>query len=206
MDLQKIAEELKRAHGCHTVILYGSRARDEHSDTSDFDVLGVRESGERVRDARVLEDEYLDAFIYPEKDLETLEPDLIRLRDAKVLAQKGDYGTRLIARARALFEAGPKALSEAELKLTRGWIAKTLARIARGGPEDVEANYRRVWLLYQLLEDYFRLRGQWYLGPKESLEWLRRNDPVAYRLFEQALAPDAARGALRRLAERVLDE
>ncbi|MBI3542456.1 MAG: nucleotidyltransferase domain-containing protein [Deltaproteobacteria bacterium] len=204
--LRLIADELLKKHGCHTVVLYGSRALDAHESTSDFDVAGVREAGEPARDARPFEGEYLDAFIYPEKALETLEPEMIRLRAGRVLVEKDGYGTRLIERARKLFDAGPKPLSEAEASLIRSWVAKTLARISRGGPEDVEANYRRVWLLFQLLEDHFKLRGQWYLGPRESFEWLRRNDPATYRAFEQALAPEAARGSLRVLAARVLGE
>ena len=38
---------------------------------------------------------------------------------------------------------------------------------------DLEGNFRRVWLLYALLEDYFALRGMWYEGPKAALKWLR---------------------------------
>jgi predicted nucleotidyltransferase len=201
---ESIIEELKTRHGCHTIILYGSRARDEHNDSSDYDVLGVRPAGEREHDAREFEGGYLDAFIYSEPALATLEPDMIRLRSGRVLLEKNGSGRQLIARANELFAAGPKPLPEQEARALRAWVVKTLSRISRGGPEDVEANYRRVWLLHDLLELYFKLRTQWYLGPKEALLWLRQNDPAAYAAFEAALRTDASRGALRVLADRVL--
>ncbi len=202
--LKAIVQELRTAYGCHTILLYGSRARAEQDSGSDYDVAGIREAGEVIHDARLFQGGYLDAFIYSEKDLEPLKPEMIRLRSAVILVEKGDDGTRLIARAAELFKAGPKPLREDEATALRAWIGKMLVRISRGGPEDVEANYRRVWLLHDLLEIYFKLRGTWYLGPKESLAWLRSNDAATYRAFENALAPDSSRGAIRILAERVL--
>lgn len=78
-----------------------------------------------------------------------------------------------------------------------------LERIARG---DVTANYRRVSFLAELLDDYFKLRTLWYLGPKESLAWLEAHDERAYRAFEEALLPGAPLDAIARLAAIVVDE
>jgi hypothetical protein len=54
----------------------------------------------------------------------------------------------------------------------RVWYAKMLVRIARG---DLESKYRRVELLFQALENYFKLRGLWYRGPKAGLPWFFTN-------------------------------
>lgn len=205
MPIKSIIDELVTRHRCHTVILYGSRARDEHTDASDYDLLGIREGAGRDRDAREFQGAYLDAFIYGEDELKgELEPDLIRLRHGKALIEKDVQGQALIARAQALFDAGPKRLSRSEAEALRHWVRKMFVRISRGGPEDIEANFRRVWLLHDLLEIYFKLRGQWYLGPKESFAWLERNDLATHDLFELALSPDASRGSLRILAEHVI--
>ncbi|MBI3554870.1 MAG: nucleotidyltransferase domain-containing protein [Deltaproteobacteria bacterium] len=205
---QAIVEELRAAYVCHTVILYGSRARGKQDAGSDYDVAGIRESGEPgvLHDARQFNGIFLDAFIYRESSLVTLTPDMIRLRAGVVLVEKGDFGKRLIARANELFKAGPEPLPATELNSLRTWIGKMLGRISRGGPEDVEANFRRTWLLHDLLELYFKLRGTWYLGPRESFAWLRANDPASYKAFENALVPEASRGAVRILADRVLGQ
>jgi hypothetical protein len=65
--LEVISEDLRAQHGCHTVILYGSRARGDATATSDYDVLGVKESGDSFRDARLWNGVYLDIFIHPSK-------------------------------------------------------------------------------------------------------------------------------------------
>jgi hypothetical protein len=71
------------------------------------------------------------------------------------------------------------------------------ARLGRG---DVEGNFRRVWLLTALLEDYFHLRGLWFEGPKRAFLWLAEHDPVAHAAFERALVPGAPREAIAALA------
>lgn len=50
--LQFIVDELISLHHCHTIILYGSRARGDFTVTSDYDVAGIREKGDKQRIAR----------------------------------------------------------------------------------------------------------------------------------------------------------
>ena len=69
---------------------------------------------------------------------------------------------------------------------------------------DMEADFRRVWLLTALLEDYFQLRGRWYEGPKLAFKWLRENDPKVHRLFGRALKQPTNRAALKALVEGVI--
>lgn len=44
--LNSIVSLLKKKYRCHTIILYGSRARGLATPTSDYDVFGVRRSGD----------------------------------------------------------------------------------------------------------------------------------------------------------------
>jgi hypothetical protein len=62
---------------------------------------------------------------------------------------------------------------------------------AAGGPDDIEAHYRRAWLLTQILEDYLHLRDRWYCGPKETPLWLKAEEPDLYTMFAEALTPTA---------------
>ena len=66
-------------------------------------------------------------------------------------------------------------------------------RMRRG---DIEGDFRRVWLLTALLEDYFVLRGMWYQGPKKSFQWLQASDIPTYQAFAEALKPNASFGAI----------
>ena len=203
---QKIAEIKKiltDEHGCHTVILYGSHARGDARPTSDYDLLGIRENGEVIRDARVWNDVYLDLFIYPESKIATPDETMIHMRDGRVLVEKNFMGTHLLKQLSGIFKAGPKKLPVDEIQARKVWARKMLDRAK---DEDIEANYRRLWLLTALVEDYFRIRGLWYLGSKESFRWLQENDPKTYSCLDVALKSADDLKAIQRLVERVIHD
>ncbi len=186
-----LAQELAARHGCHTVILYGSRARGDAREESDWDLLGVRAEGPSVRDARRTAHGWLDAFVYPESELlaEPVSPLFFRVEGARVLVQQDGFGDRLIARVEARLQEGPAPLPPDELEARRLWADKMLER-ARVG--DAEGNYRRHWLLTQLLEDHFAHRQRWYRGPKAALAELRRDEPELHARYSAALEPGAS--------------
>jgi predicted nucleotidyltransferase len=67
----KLMRELVENHHCHTVILYGSRARGDFNENSDVDVLGIRDSGDAYRIGRPWNGYLLDVFVYAEENLPT---------------------------------------------------------------------------------------------------------------------------------------
>ena len=92
------------------------------------------------------------------------------------------------------------ALADDEIEARKNWAMKMLDRAARGG---IEENYRRVWLLTTLLENYFLLRSRRYPGPNEAFTILRRSDPEVHALFDKALESDAEHATLVALVERI---
>jgi predicted nucleotidyltransferase len=200
--LAQAVEELCNRHHCHTVILYGSRARGDFTPESDYDLLGIRDSGGKIRDARWVDNHYLDAFVYPEKDIVGKPTEFLRILDGKVLVETRSLGAQLLAEVKACYELGPKLIPPDEEQTLRAWIPKMLARAER---EDTEGHYRRHWLLFQLLEDYFALRGQWYLGPKLALQHLHTHEPAIYSAYQSALHPAASLQDLKNLAACVLN-
>ncbi len=200
-SLDEIRHTLVDGHGCHTVILYGSRARGDSDKSSDWDVLGVRPAGEASRAARDLHGAWLDAFVYPESHFATLDEGSLRFLGGKLLVDTRGYGAKLVERIRVFEAKGPKALEETAEESLRVWYGKMLERIARG---DLEASYRRTWLLFEALESYFRLRRHWYRGPKQSFAFLAKNDPEAHEAFARALAPSASFEDLSALVQCVL--
>jgi hypothetical protein len=198
--LDQAVYELTVKHGCHTVILYGSRSRGDFTDESDYDLAGFRDSGPGLRDARLLNGKYLDAFIYPHAETEGHEKNFLHLRNGTVLTEQKEYGTNLLERIEQVFKAGPSVLSEDEKAALRVWIRKMLKRSTQG---DVEGDHRRAWLQFELLQIYFQLRNLWYLGSKESLDWISRHDPAAFEAFKKALKPGATHSDLENLARAV---
>jgi hypothetical protein len=199
--IDEIVHTLVEVHGCHAVILYGSRARGTATESSDWDVLGIRKTGASQRVARDFRGAWLDAFVQPESHFATLDPESLKLLGGRVVMDKRGFGAALMKRVAAFEAKGPEPLRQDEDEVIRVWYSKTLARVAR---DDLEARHRRVWMLFQSLEDYFKLRRRWYRGPKESFPWLAEHDPETHEAFARALEPSATLDDLRLLVERVL--
>jgi hypothetical protein len=178
---------LKDKFGCRTAILYGSRARGDWDAASDIDVLAFAEGGEAGHVAHRWGDLFLDLFVYPPG---TAPDDAwLRLHGGRVLFQHDAEGEATLAAVAAIYDAGPAPIDAAEAQTQRLWLEKMLARAEKGDPE---GDYRRHWLLKDMLEIYFALRGKWYLGPKRSLALIEREAPAHYEAFCKALKPTAS--------------
>ena len=201
--LEAIVGELVTSHGAHTIVLYGSRADGSAGPGSDYDIAAFAAIDRTVRITRQEGDVFLDVFVYPETQLESSSADFLKLAGGRVLCERDDAGRRLVSRSERLLEEGPDPLPPDERSALRDWARKMLVRMQRG---DAEGDYRRVWLLTELLPDYFQLRGLWYRGPKKAFAWLAGHDPAVHGAFVAALAPGASDEVIAGLVERVLDE
>ena len=199
-NLHLIIEDLRKKQGCHTAILYGSRARGDETLASDYDILGIRDSGDVVRDARLLNGFYLDIFIYSESKILSPDETMLHMRGGRILFQKAELATTFLSRLDEIHSAGPKKHPPDEVEARRVWSKKMLDRAKIG---NIEGNFRRAWLVTALLEDHFALRGEWYRGPKESLKWLQSNRPQLYKCFELALKPGASLSVIEELVVEV---
>ncbi len=192
--IQRGALNIADAHGCHTVILYGSRARGDATEGSDVDLVCIREDGPALRDARLVDGLYFDAFIYPEGALAPPEPSMLRVLPGVVLRERDGFAQDLLTRLKEIRDRGPAPLAEDERTARVLWAHKMIERIrGKAGPD---ADYRRMSLLTTSLEDYFALRGAWFRGSKAAFAWLLDHDPAAHAIFERAMRPGAGDAAI----------
>jgi len=199
--IEREALRIAEAHGCHTTILYGSRARGDATAESDVDLISFRESGAALRDARLVEGLFFDAFVYPESAVKTPDPSLLRVLPGVVLRERDGFGTALLRRLQEVLDRGPEPLPEDERAARIVWAHKMVARIrGKTGPD---TDYRRMSLLLSSLEDYFALRGIWFRGSKEAFAWLRTHDAGAHAVFERAMRPGATDRAIADLVALV---
>ena len=199
--LARLCAELQAQHQAHTILLYGSRANGSEGPGSDYDIAAFAPVARTVHDARLVDGEYLDAFIYPEAVLETPHEEHLRLLGSVVVLQRGTLATDFLTKLQSLHDQGPPPLANDEVETRIAWAWKMLERTRRG---DVEGDFRRVWLLTTLLEDYFQLRGAWYRGPKRALQWLALNDAATYSAFCDALRPEVTHACIEDLVARVV--
>lgn len=200
--LEAAVNELIQKYKCHTVVLYGSRARGDETPKSDYDLMGVRKSGKKFRFAEKRDGKYLDVFIYLEKDLKKVDESHLYMKHAIVLFERNNYGTQFLKKLGQALKKKYKPLPADELQTKKVWAYKMLERIEVG---DIEAKYRRSWLHEALLYDYFYLRKERFWGSKQSFDWLKKNDSDTYTLFGQVLDNPQDLKVLRQLVDRVTD-
>lgn len=198
--LLKLIEELIEKHRCHTVILYGSRARGDATSSSDYDLLGIKKTGEKYRLAEKRKGVYLDIFISPEKEFRKVGEEHLYMKGAKLLYQRGEFGVNFLKKLKKATQKKYQPLSANERKLRQVWLHKMYDRIRQG---DIEGNYRRSWLHEALLSEYFNIRKKRYWGSKESFHWLMQNDLATYKLFDRVLKNPFDMKLLKKLVERV---
>lgn len=198
--LNSIVRELIRKHRCHTVVLYGSRARGLTTPTSDYDVIGVRRGGEKLRIAKKRSGFYWDVFIYPEKELGKLGEAHFAWKGARILHEEGRFGTLLLRRIARLLKTPYKPKPRYEIEVTRVWAQKELERCRMG---DTQGLFRRAEFQAALIEHYFFMRQKRFLGPKAGFAWLKENDPVTLRQIHRALQHPTNLPYLRAAASRV---
>ncbi len=190
--------EMIEKHHCHTIILYGSRARGDFTSTSDYDLAGFRSDPTELRIARIENGHYLDGFIYSDIVSDEKLERFLKLHGGVALKEKEGFGTHLLKNVSNLHSQGPLKLPDHELEAQKIWVLKTLDRAKRG---DLEGNFRRVWLLHEFLAYLFESSGRWYRGPKEAFMELKTLSPILYQCYEQALLPSATLESLEELIQ-----
>lgn len=198
--LQAAVNELLKKYRCHTVLLYGSRARGDATEKSDYDLMGVRKVGKKVRLAEKRIGKYLDVFIYSEKDLKKVGEEHLYMNQAQVLIERDNFGSKFLKKLKSVAKKPYQSLPADEIKARCVWAYKMLERIEVG---DIEANYRRSWLQEALLVDYFAIRKKRFSGSKESFAWLKLNDLQTYKIFEKVLQSPTDLRLLKKLVECV---
>lgn len=200
--IDRIIKYILDNHQCHTIILYGSHARGESTPTSDYDIIAIRNNGEFERDCSLFENSYLDIFIYPDNAIEDIDRSFIQAKDGIVLCQKDHVGDQLLDKIKSLFQQGPPKTPDWEKQEIVAWLQKMFVRANDG---DIEGNFRRHWLLHDILECYFKLRDDWYFGPKESFARLKDQDQKTYLGFDNALKPNASLNEIENLIKVVIN-
>jgi hypothetical protein len=190
--LGRVVGELTRVHGCHTVILFGSRARGDGDAGSDVDLFCV---GEDVVDGplpRTIDGFDFDIWRADERSVEADLDEYLKIEDGMPLVQRARYGDALLGRIKQRVSAGPPSLSANERAQRLGWLSRMTARSDR---DDDEARYRLIWLISELPRIRLELADRYWLGAKRSLVLLADLDPDFLALYRSALDKPTADSA-----------
>ena len=195
-SITKLAvKEVVEKYSPHTVVVYGSRARGDSTIESDIDIACFCDSINTFEDIRQFNGVCLDASVYPTEAMRDTNR-FLKFDKALCAVDELGFGKKLLQRVRVRVQDGPVPLDQRDKLSIVELRLKSLKRASKG---DIEGNYKRSWLQFSLLETYFLLRGMWYLGPKQSLIWLMKNDQAAYALFDDVYQSPQNYDALKKL-------
>ncbi|USE37164.1 nucleotidyltransferase domain-containing protein [Endozoicomonas sp. SCSIO W0465] len=194
-------EELKEKYEPHTIILYGSHARGEATETSDIDIACFWDRPNEHKEARLFQGVFLDVWVYPTAFLDSIPEEALRFSDGKVIHDTRGLGIDYLAKVKQKLADGKPPMSDDDRAHLHQWVMKMLER---AHDKDLDGNYRRTWLQHDLLEIYFDMRGLWYLGSKKSFNYLQQHDPTVFRLFEQTYRDPLNLDLLSSLARQVV--
>lgn len=201
-EQSQLIEYLVETHKCHTIILYGSFARGDATESSDVDILGIRDHSEPYRIGKPWNGRFLDAWIYDPQNLP--EPGrLSHLLGGVVLKEHHNCAAKLLSDIAKADEKPETPKPYWEREQLSNWLHKMHVRAECG---DIEGHYRRSWLLTDLLPLWFSFSNRRYYGSKRAFEWLQVHEPGVYRLFKDALAPNASMLEIQHLVAAVRKE
>jgi uncharacterized protein len=204
VDWQAVAAEVMRRHGAHTVLLYGSRAREEATPTSDVDLIALRESGGAARDVSPWRGLAFDVHVQDDADVEKLVTERApALAHARVLVERGGAGQAIVTRVRARLAEPPPAMGKDEWAALWAWGSKMHGRLR--DPDPTFAAYRRAEVLRETLPAWAEVRRRWYVGAKPTLRRIRDEDPAFHAAYVAAARPGASLAEFDRLLDLVFD-
>lgn len=178
-----IVEYLENTYKPTSIFIYGSYSDGRDDPTSDFDSLIIVDEKNKTHDNSIINGVLLDCFIYTKDEIDNKDIDLfLPLYDALIIKDDG-MGKKLKDRVRSFLDSNSET-SEEEKNFLRSWIKKSIQRIQKN---DDEGNFRAIFLLYDSLECYFKLKNMIYFGSKKSIAFLKEEDTEAYELFSKAL-------------------
>jgi len=200
--LPEIVQHVREKYGTSTVILYGSRARGEASEKSDYDIIGLLNSGEAQESPEVFKGARLEISLYSQSVKEEMAADLpfsFFWEEGAILHQSHHEGEQFIEDVKKAFYNNKNESRQTNKNIIR-LLAINLNRAQEN--ETREHFYRHRFLMLSLVE-YFPIRNLTYKGPRKSLEWLRKNDPLTYTAFSKAMAPQASFDDLQMLLKQI---
>ena len=195
------------------VLLFGSRARGEETESSDIDAVAFVEGpvpsrwSEGVRCSTSAGDLDLDvrsiALVHDERSLE----ERFYWHPARLLWDRDGLAAPWLERLAERVKSGPSPLPPEEWGRREAWFTRMLRRIASHGHDLPLASYQRAWLLTELLQSVLPRRGHWTRGARATLDWIRDHEPDHYRLWVQALGDGPIpHEVLKELVETALEK
>lgn len=208
---EKIVEYLKEKYTPKAFILVGSRAADEATEYSDWDIVlyvGTNiDSTSELFKGQFLDIEFIKLPVSDDHILQTsFAPD----SRMKILIDTPDgIAQRIVEQTHGRIKQGPKKLTDEEYSKRKKKLYRLLQKcMAR--PDDEGYVFIYIGAVHEFaLRYYFELRQEWSKPAYKALAHLREHDPDTYELFESIQGKTDSREKIKagkKLYEKLFNE
>ena len=204
----EIVEYLIAKWSPEVILLGGSRAANEETPSSDWDLYLIGNYSAKDCVPEQFAGHHLDVEVRPRSDV---PGDVFRLfygpiRSLKVLLDSSDHlGKRIVEQTRVAYERGPDPKSPEILDLDRSEMARIATKILSHSA-DPEACFTNLGLFHRMaVQFWFEKRRRWPLPPRRGLPIIRAEDPDFAKLLRQ-LTDDAPIEAKLKNCTRIQQE
>ena len=158
-------EYLVNTYHPRSLLVYGSFARGDWDEYSDFDCMIIVDEKSVKHDDTVIEGVQLDCFVFTAEETAEEDPEpFLPAYDAEILIDDG-IGEQLQERVRR-YVREHETIDADEKAFIISWIRKTMKRMQK---DDDEGNYRAIAFLWESLTDYCLLRDLFYFGSNNTV-------------------------------------
>jgi predicted nucleotidyltransferase len=197
---QDLVVHLQSAFELHSVIVYGSVARGNATETSDIDIVCFVRGAARYPKAYLWNGRLLDLWIHPVEDASSTDQ-FLKLHGGRTLFDTNDVGAELLRRVAEQLARPRARLEVAQQEHLHVWTWKMLDRAST---PDIAGHHRRHWLLHDLPQIWCELTERHFLGPAETFTQMAVADGAAFDCLERALHPAASLPEIERAVAAVV--
>jgi len=181
--LEKISHHLISKYAPMALLLHGSRARGDHVQTSDYDIIVVCNEPDIVV-TEIFENHTLD-LMGTSPQIQVLKSGHTPLYPLQILYNnEQDIGKQLVRATQAAFDQGPNCLTPQEWGNRRHYTQRLLNRL-RSRNDDKMLRYYYLSDLYDRMIRYWFEKNQiWTMSAYRALPHIKANDSEYYHALE----------------------
>lgn len=185
--MEEITQYLQEKYHPQAIILVGSRAGNDATPTSDWDLaLYTTEKQKKVSEYfadQFLDIEFIQVPVVGSYVLQTSFAPDIRM---KVLLDTSDgLAQKIIEKTLEKYRQGPEPLTSEERLNRRNKLKRFIDKIA-SRPDDEGYVFNYIGAIYEFgIRYWFELRQEWSQPIYKALPYIKEKDPDAYKLLEQ---------------------
>lgn len=185
--MEELISYIQKTYQPLAVILYGSYADGSNNEGSDFDAMVITtEDCPETHDVGFVNGIQLDVFVYPKtrfgNDMNCEE--MLAIYDGIIQFDTDEIANHAIQRVREYVHQTWQKPQE-EIAANISWCRKMLLRSQR---RDAEGMFRWHLMLVDSLEFACDVLHHPYFEPKKSLQWLEKNHPDVFEVYDRALS------------------